>query len=150
MIRRSFLQASGLTALASQRVLGANDRIQLALIGCGGRGGGVARSMKGSGNCAYTAFADVLRANGERGREWGGADAKFYQDFRQLLDRKDIDAVHIATPDHWHAIISVLACQAGKDVYVEKPTSLTIREGRVMVDAARKYNRLVQVGTQHR
>ena len=72
------------------------------------------------------------------------------RDFRQVLDRKDVDAVHIATPDHWHASIAVLACAAGKDVYVEKPTSLTIREGRAMVDAARKYNRIVQVGTQHR
>ncbi|MDX1984230.1 MAG: Gfo/Idh/MocA family oxidoreductase, partial [Bryobacteraceae bacterium] len=77
-------------------------------------------------------------------------DAKFFQDFRKVLELKDVDAVHIATPDHWHAIASVLACQAGKDVYVEKPTSLTIREGRLMVNAARKHNRIVQVGTQHR
>ena len=63
---------------------------------------------------------------------------------------KDVDAVHIATPDHWHASIAVLACEAGKDVYVEKPTSLTVREGRAMVNAARKHDRIVQVGTQHR
>jgi predicted dehydrogenase len=79
---------------------------------------------------------------------WSGREG--VSGFPQLLELKEVDAVHIATPDHWHAIASVLACQAGKDVYVEKPTSLTIREGRAMVDAARKHNRIVQVGTQHR
>ena len=72
------------------------------------------------------------------------------QDFRRLLDRTDLDAVIVATPDHWHAIPTVMACQSGKDVYVEKPLALTIHEGRVMVDAARKYDRVVQMGTQQR
>lgn len=133
-----------------QRVMGANDRIRLALIGCGGRGRYVARLMRDAGPADYVASADVYATNSESTREWAGADAKSYGDFRRLLDRKDIDAVHIATPDHWHAAICVLACQSGKDVYVEKPTSLVIREGRVMVDAARQHNRIVQVGTQHR
>lgn len=153
MLRRSFVNASGLglTALSASRVLGANDRLNIGLIGCGGRGRGVARSMREAApNVAYTAASDVYKTNGEIAREWAGADAKFFQDFRKLLDLKEVDAVHIATPDHWHAIISILACQAGKDVYVEKPTSLTVREGRAMVNAARKYNRIVQVGTQHR
>ena len=153
MQRRSFIQASGLgiSALSASRVRGANDRINLALIGCGGRGRGVARSMRDSSpNVAYTAVADVYTPNAETAGKWAGADTRVFQDFRKLLDLKDIDAVHIATPDHWHAAISVLACQAGKDVYVEKPTSLTIREGRAMVNAARKYNRIVDVGTQHR
>jgi len=101
-------------------------------------------------NVAYTAVADVYKTNGEIAREWAGADAKFFQDFRKLLELKEVDAVHIATPDHWHAIATILACQAGKDVYVEKPTSLTVREGRAMVNAARKHDRIVQVGTQHR
>jgi predicted dehydrogenase len=73
-----------------------------------------------------------------------------YKDFRRLLDRSDIDAVIVATPDHWHALLTVLACQSGKDVYVEKPLSHTVREGRVMVDTARKYSRVVQVGAQQR
>src|SRR5206468_4235149 len=73
-----------------------------------------------------------------------------YADFRRVLDRKDIDAVVIATPDHWHALITIMACQSGKDVYVEKPLALTIEEGRKMVEAARQYNRIVQVGTQQR
>jgi predicted dehydrogenase len=152
MNRRSFVATSGvaMTALSSSQVLGANDRLNVGLIGCGGRGRYVARFIREAPNVAYTAVSDVYKTNGELAREWAGTDAKFYQDFRKLLDQKDVDAVHIATPDHWHAIASVLACQAGKDVYVEKPTSLTVREGRVMVNAARKYNRIVQVGTQHR
>ncbi len=153
MHRRTFLRASGLgmTALSASRVAGANDRLNIGLIGCGGRGRGVARTMRDSSpNVAYTAVADVYKTNAETARQWAGPDAKAFQDFRKLLELKEVDAVHIATPDHWHAIATVLACQAGKDVYVEKPTSLTVREGRVMVDAARRYNRIVQVGTQHR
>lgn len=152
MQRRDFLHASGLgiTALSASRVLGANDRVRLALIGCGGRGRYVARLMRDAPNVAYTAVADPYTRNAEAAREWAGPDAKAFQDFRRVLDRNDVDAVHIATPDHWHATASVLACQAGKDVYVEKPTSLTIREGRAMVEAARKHKRIVQVGTQHR
>ncbi|HYW48470.1 MAG TPA: Gfo/Idh/MocA family oxidoreductase [Bryobacteraceae bacterium] len=152
MDRRNFVKASGLgvTALSASRVIGANDRLNLGLIGCGGRGRGVARTMRDSNPVAYIAVADVYKTNADSAREWAGADAKSFADFRKLLELKDVDAVHIATPDHWHATAAVLACQAGKDVYVEKPTSLTIREGRAMVNAARKYNRIVQVGTQHR
>lgn len=152
MLRRNFVKNSSLavTALSASRVSGANDRLNIGLIGCGGRGRGVARSMRENPNVAYTAVADVYDANAELARQWAGPDAKSFRDFRKLLELKDVDAVHIATPDHWHAIATVLACQAGKDVYVEKPTSLVVREGRVMVNAARKYNRIVQVGTQHR
>lgn len=139
-----------MTALSASRVLGANDRVHIGLIGCGGRGRYVARLMREAPNVAYTAVADCYGTNAEIARQWAGPDARSFRDFRRLLELKDIDAVHIATPDHWHAIISVLACEAGKDVFVEKPTSLTVREGRAMVQAARKYNRIVQVGTQHR
>ena len=151
--RRNFVKSTGslaLTALSYSRVMGANDRVNVALIGCGGRGRGVARSMREVPNVAYTAVADVYKPNAELARTWAGADAASHSDFRKVLDLKDVDAVHIATPDHWHCIASVLACEAGKDVYVEKPTSLTVHEGRVMVNAARKHNRIVQVGTQHR
>jgi predicted dehydrogenase len=152
MHRRNFVRKSGLamTALSASRVPGANDRVNIGLIGCGGRGRYVARLMREAPNVAYTAVADVYQTNANLAREWAGPEAKSFGDFRKLLDLKEVDAVHIATPDHWHAIPSVLACEAGKDVFVEKPTSLTIREGRVMVDAARKHNRIVQVGTQHR
>jgi predicted dehydrogenase len=152
MLRRNFLGASaGIAALSASRVLGANDRINVGLIGCGGT-----RQICRSDDSRATQRRLTRRWRMCTGptvriaRTWAGAEAKFFQDFRRLLDLKEIDAVHIATPDHWHAIAAVLACQAGKDVYVEKPTSLTVREGRVMVDAARKYNRIVQVGTQHR
>lgn len=148
--RQAIQKAAVLTALSASRIRGANDRVNIALIGCGGRGRYVATQMRTAPNVAYNAVADVYLTNANIAREWAGGDAQAFQDFRKVLDRKDVDAVHIATPDHWHAIISIMACQAGKDVYVEKPTSLTIREGRAMVDAARKYNRIVNVGTQHR
>lgn len=152
MLRRNFVQATGLgmTALSAGRILGANDRVNVGLIGCGGRGRFVARMMREAPNVAFTAVADVYQTNADRAKEWAGSDAKSFGDFRKLLELKEVDAVLIATPDHWHAICSVLACQAEKDVYVEKPASLTVREGRTMVKAARKHNRIVQVGTQHR
>ena len=108
MLRRGFLGA-GMTALSASRVLGANDRVNIGLIGCGGRGRYVARLMRDSSpNVAYTAVADVYKKNGETAREWAGADVTFYQDFRRMLDDKDVHAVHVATPDHWHAIATVL------------------------------------------
>jgi predicted dehydrogenase len=147
MNRRAFL---GTTALSASRVLGANDRVNVGLIGCGGRGRYVARLMREASDCAFVAVADVYDKNAAQAREWAGANAKSFRDFRKLLEMKEVDAVMVSTPDHWHAIPTILACQAGKDVYVEKPVSLTIREGRAMVEAARKYNRIVQTGTQHR
>lgn len=151
MRRRSFVVSSaGLTALSASRIRGANDRVNLALIGCGGRGRYVAQLMRELPNVAYIAVADVYRPHAEAALQWAGPDAKAFKDFRELLNLKEVDAVHVATPDHWHAIQTVLACNAGKDVYVEKPTSLVVREGRVMVEAARRNKRIVQVGTQHR
>jgi predicted dehydrogenase len=152
MLRRSFVRASGLgmTALSSSRAAGANNRVNVGLIGCGGRGRFVARHMAQAPDVAFTAVADVYLPNAGLARQWAGPDTRVFQDFRRLLDLKDVDAVLVATPDHWHAIITVLACQAGKDVYVEKPASLTVREGRAMVNAARAHKRVVQVGTQHR
>src|SRR5207244_3979720 len=79
-----------------------------------------------------------------------GSGAQKYHDYRRLLERKDLDAVFIATPDHWHALQTINACEAGKDVYCEKPLSYTIHEGRKMVEAARRHNRVVQTGTQRR
>jgi predicted dehydrogenase len=150
MHRRHFLSGGALTALAAQRAVGANDRVMVGLIGCGGRGRYVAGLMREAPGVEFGATADVYLPNAERAREWAGPNARAYQDFRRLLDQKDIDAVQIATPDHWHAITTVLACQAGKDVYVEKPLAHNVREGRAMVNAARRYNRIVQAGTQHR
>ena len=152
MNRRNFVRTSGLgiTALSASRIKGANERVNMGLIGCGGRGRFDARNIREAPNVAFTAVADVYQTNADSAREWAGPGSKSFQDFRKLLDLKDVDAVVVGTPDHWHATATILACQAGKDVYVEKPTSLVIREGRAMVNAARKYNRIVQVGTQHR
>lgn len=139
-----------MTALSAERVLGANDTVRVGLIGCGGRGRYVARLMREAPNVAFTAVADVYRNNADAAREWAGSEARAFGDFRKLLELKDVDAVLVATPDHWHAIATVLACQAGKDVYVEKPLAHNIREGRAMVTAARRHNRIVQAGMQHR
>src|SRR3954453_2765169 len=117
MDRRVFFS----TALSASRILGANDRIRLGLIGCGGRGRYVARFIREAPNVEYVAVADVYQPSADSAREWAGPGARAFQDFRKVLELKDVDAVHVATPDHWHAAATVLACQAGKDVYVEKP-----------------------------
>lgn len=152
MQRRQFLggAGAGLMAQSAQRVLGANDRVNVGLIGCGGRGRYVAGLMREAPGVEFVAAADVYLPNAERAREWAGTNARAYQDFRRLLERTDIDAILIATPDHWHALTTVLACQSGKDVYVEKPLAHNVREGRAMVAAARQYKRVVQAGMQHR
>jgi predicted dehydrogenase len=148
MQRREFL-GSGAVA-AAQRLIGANDRVTVGLIGCGGRGRYVSGLMREAPGVEFAATADVYLPNAERAKEWAGPATRSYQDFRRLLEQKDIDAVLVATPDHWHATIAVLACQAGKDVYVEKPLTHNVREGRAIVNAARRYNRIVQAGMQHR
>ena len=125
-----------------------SDRVVAALIGCGGQGMGLLNIHKDP-RCTYAAVCDVdLERMAKAKARIGVADE--YQDFRHILDRPDIDAVVIATPDHWHAPITVMACQAGKDVYCEKPLCRTIEEGRKMIDAARRYDRVVQMGTQYR
>ena len=96
------------------------------------------------------AVCDVYEPQANKAKALGGSGCRTYSDFRKLLEQRDIDAVLIATPDHWHATVAVLACQAGKDLYTEKPLAYSVREGRAMVNAARRYNRVVQTGTQHR
>lgn len=157
--RRTFTQASGLgtaafmfpaVSSASHRILGANERIRLGFIGVANRGQQLMDAFSRHSDCEIVALSDVdkLILEKARGRVSGKVDC--YEDFRHLIDRKDIDAVVIATPDHWHAIQTIMACKAEKDVYVEKPLSITVVEGRKMVEAARKYGRVVQVGTQRR
>jgi predicted dehydrogenase len=157
MKRRDFIkdvvQTAALTsvsAFSAKNIPGANDRVKVGLIGCGGRGRLVAGMMRESPNVTIGAVCDVYDTNLLAAREWASGDCQSYKDFRELLARKDIDAVIVATPDHWHAIPAVLACQAGKDVYIEKPLAHNIKEGRAIVEAARRNNRVVQVGTQHR
>ena len=157
MKRRQFIRqvvgtaaGASVAAFSSARVLGATDRVNLALIGCGGRGRfdmGLALQNPG---VDLAAVCDVYEPQANKGKALGGSGCRTFSDFRKLLEQRDIDAVLIATPDHWHATVAVLACQAGKDVYTEKPLAYSVREGRAMVNAARRYNRVVQTGTQHR
>jgi len=133
------------SALAAPGRPGANDRINVGYIGAGRRAG---QLLDLPPEARIVAAADVQLSRAEAvAQRYGG---RAYQDYRELLDSKDVDAVVVATPDHWHALPSIHACQAGKDVYCEKPLTLTIREGRQMVDAARKYKRVVQTGSQQR
>jgi predicted dehydrogenase len=138
------------SAFSAERIPGANDRVSVGLMGCGGRGRFVADLMRKVPGVEFIAVCDVYDPQAAAARAEAGPRCRSYRDFRKLLEQKDVDAVLIATPDHWHAIPTVLACQAGKDVYVEKPLAHTIKEGRAMVEAARRYNRIVQTGTQHR
>lgn len=156
--RRQFLRTGaslGAAALASPYVIpsgvlaadrpGANDRIGIGYIGAGRR---AYQLMDLPSEAVVVGGADVDRKKAEKLA--ARYRSKAYQDYRRLLDSKDVDAVIIATPDHWHALPAIHACQAGKDVYIEKPMTLTIREGRVMVEAARKHKRMVQTGSQQR
>jgi predicted dehydrogenase len=134
---------------ASAQVLGANDRVRVAVIGTGRQGLGVLRGHQALPDVEIAALCDVYAPNLAKAAE-AAPKAVTRSDFRHVLDDKSVDAVVIATPDHWHPLMTVMACQAGKDVYVEKPTSVAIAEGRTMVEAARKHARIVQVGTQQR
>ncbi|MBI5396008.1 MAG: Gfo/Idh/MocA family oxidoreductase [Verrucomicrobia bacterium] len=153
--RRGFLRTSaiGLTALSAGRVLGANDDIRIAFIGVRLRGPQLIGDFRKVPGVRVVAICDAdseVMAQQEEKLAAANTPVETVTDFRRILDRKDVDAVVIATPDHWHALMTVWACQAGKDVYVEKPVSHNIPEGRQMVAAARKYNRIVQAGTQNR
>lgn len=141
--------ALGLTAVSAARIAGANERVRIGVIGCGGRGRYVARWMREAG-AQIAGAADVYLPNAERLKEESGGDCAAYQDFRRLLERTGLDAVVVATPDHWHAGAAVAACAAGKHVYLEKPFAYSIREGRAIVEAARRWSRIVQPGMQHR
>ncbi len=126
-----------------------SEQIVLGCIGVGGQGTGLLASFHANPRCRIAAVCDVFKPHLNRAQQHVG-DADAYGDFRRVLDRDDIDAVVIAAPDHWHALMTVMACQAGKDVYCEKPLSRSVAEGRTMVDVTRRYKRVVQMGTQHR
>src|SRR5579863_1018510 len=156
--RRSFLQAGSVAAAATflnlnPRAAGADEKITLALIGgrSQGRHDAMAAIKQGAQIKTFCDIDDaILAKSGAQLEEAQGRRPELVKDFRRVLDDKSIDGVIVGTPDHWHANITILACQAGKDVYIEKPLSQTIHEGHLMRDAARKYNRVVQVGTQRR
>jgi predicted dehydrogenase len=155
-VRRDFIKGAA-AAIATSRfpILGANDRINLGIVGLGGRGGAHVREYSTlDQDCRLAALCDVNQAARERAvalvRKTKGYESKEFADMRAMFDSKEVDAVSIATPNHWHALATIWACQAGKDVYVEKPASHNVYEGNQMVKAARKYNRMVQVGSQSR
>ena len=151
MQRRTFFMATAsASAAASARAQSEEDKIRLGVIGCGRRGQNNLRSvLKLKDDIEVVAISEVFKPNLERTLMMV-PDARVYPDFRELIAADDVDAVLIATPDHWHAYMTIEACKAGKDVYVEKPISVTVHEGQMMVKAARKYDRVVQVGTQQR
>lgn len=164
--RRDFLKAgagttaaglvamSGLAEIVPPRVLGANDRVRVAVIGLHNRGNDHIKELSGLPNVEIAALCDVyepiLNQRLDEVQKMGRPRPKGYQDLRKLFDDQSIDAVTIATPNHWHSLAAIWACQAGKDVYVEKPCSHNMWEGRQLVRAANRYSRIVQHGTQIR
>src|SRR5690348_12165637 len=154
MNRRTFIQSSAIAMASGMTARGANDRINVAVIGVRGRGRDHITSYAQLKEARVAAVCDIDQAQTERAvpftEKLTGGKPKTYQDLRKLFEDKDIDAVSIATCNHWHALATIWACQAGKDVYVEKPACYNIFEGQQMLKAARKYNRMVQVGMQSR
>ena len=147
MNRRQF---AAMTALSYSRVMGANDRVQMGFIGLGNRGDQVHEGFLEYGDSRTVAICDLREDYLDFAATKSRATPKRYADYRKLLEDKDVEAVAIASPDHWHALMFVDACRAGKDVYVEKPLSLTVSEGRRMVQVAGETKRVVQVGIQRR
>jgi predicted dehydrogenase len=166
-LKQSLVAAAGTSAFAiagtkaSGRVLGANDTIRIAIAGLNGRGREHVKQFSNMENVQITYLVDPdERAFGTRIpgspipadtiKDKTGVAPKLVKDIRQVLDDPNVDAITIATPNHWHSLMTIWACQAGKDVYVEKPCSHNIHEGRIAVETARKHNRVVQHGTQSR
>lgn len=160
--RRKFLQSTLAAAAtvtiagtkSSGRVLGANDVIRVGVAGINGQGNGHIGAYMGMSGVQVTHLIDVdnrvLEARAQAVQKRSGNRPRTFQDVRRALEDRNFDVISIATPNHWHALMTMWACQAGKDVYVEKPSSHNVREGRQTVDIARKHNRIVQHGTQNR
>ncbi len=161
--RRDFMKTTGAAfgvpyvitsaALGNSERPAASDRIVMGGIGIGNMGRGDQGAFLGRKDVQYVALSDVReevrdKSKANIDRHYNNGDCKSYNDFRELLARTDIDAVHIATPDHWHAIMVIEACRNGKDVYCQKPETLTLREGPLMIAAARRYGRVVSGGSQ--
>ena len=149
--------AAGL-AIASPKVaraaLGANEKVRIAAIGCGGMGTRHLEALAVNPNCTVAAVCDCFKPRYENAvgviERLGGNKPDGYQDFRRALERRDIDCIFGPLPDHWHPLMTILACQAGKDVYIQTPAAPPVAYGRAMVNAARRYGRVVQLGTQQR
>src|ERR1700722_8401043 len=150
MTRRGAVGLTALGAASYKRILGANERIQVGFIGFGLIGGQNVHDFKNQTDVDLAAMCDVYQPRLEQGEAACGQTAKPYTAIRKMLENKDLQAIIVCTPDHWHALMTMLACAAGKDVYVEKPVSLCVREGRWMIDVAKRHKSVVQVGTQQR
>jgi predicted dehydrogenase len=151
LTRRDFTRTAGLaTALSYSRVLGASDRVRMGYIGLGNRGDQVHDGFLEHGDQQTVAICDLRDDYLDLAEKKSRSSPKRYKDYRKLLGDKDVDAVVIATPDQWHALMFIAACKAGKDVYVEKPLSLTVVEGRKMVETAERTRRVTQVGIHRR
>jgi predicted dehydrogenase len=152
--RRNFVKTVALTAASASRVLGANDRVRIGVVGLGGRGRAHMNEWSKVKGSEIAALCDVNQAALERGQaqvlKLTEQKPTGYADMRKLFEDKNIDAVSMPLPNHWHALATIWAVQAGKDVYIEKPACHNPWEGKKMVEAARKYNRMVQVGSQSR
>jgi predicted dehydrogenase len=149
--RRSFLVATGLTALASTRVLGANDTLRIGVIGAGGRMNDLLNSADRAGNYPFqiVAVSDVYAPRRDAVKERSKGLATTHADFREVLDQQ-LDAVLIGSPDHWHVPMAIAALAAGKDVYLEKPVTHTVEEGAALINAVRSSKRILQCGMQQR
>src|SRR5689334_4853099 len=161
--RRDFMKTAGAAfgvpyiitsaALGNSERPAASDRIVMGGIGIGNMGRGDQGAFLGRSDVQYVAVCDVRASFRDSGKgkvdeHYQNKDCASYNDFRELLARPDIDAVHIATPDHWHALMVIEACRNGKDVYCQKPETRTLREGPLMIEAARRYSRVVSGGSQ--
>jgi predicted dehydrogenase len=148
--RRRFLVASGISALAAGRALGANDTLRIAAIGCGGRMHSLLSAAEQAGGATLVAVSDVYQPRTDEIRQRTSDTVSAHVDYRPILDRKDVDAVIIASPDHWHLQIATDALAAGKDVYLEKPVTHTLEQGEPLIKAVRSSTRILQCGMQQR
>jgi predicted dehydrogenase len=146
--RRSLLQTAAAIPVLSRRVIGANDRIRVGVIGTGNRSGLLIDQLPEEAE--VVSVADCFLSRAEETKATRQAKWRVHQDYRKLLDEKDVDGVIVGTTDHARVLASIHACEAGKDVYAEKPLTLYVAEGRALVNAVRKYNRILQVGSQQR
>ena len=148
--RRGFMIASGMTALAATRVFGANEKVRLGLIGAGQRMKGLIDAAGKAAPCDIVAVSDVYGPHRDLFKERSGGLATTHLDYREVLDNKDVDAVIIASPDHWHLRMTLDALAAGKDIYLEKPVTHALDEGPVLTKAVRSSKQIVQCGMQQR